>query len=268
MGDSGGYQVPDDAVIREIAPSDFTDRWEADSFGEALEKAERANPYGPDEQARCPTCLSVQQRKKRRKSRMEHRIETEWKCLSCHSHHDTLLPPLAERPVERAYAWLLDQQRRRDPDKTMPVNTPFEWTSRTDLKDPSDRLPVVAELPKRDVEALAIHLRRPWSDDDGLAYSEIAEWLPYSRQWVGERIRAWRDGDLRDLVADPTAGETEPTEESIDPSVAVARIGGDYDEVVAERTPDDDASADPFEYDDPVATDGGSPASRWDAYGT
>jgi hypothetical protein len=27
--------------------------------------------------------------------------------------------------------------------------------------------------------------------------------FPYSRQWIGERIRAWRDGEFRDLVADP-----------------------------------------------------------------
>ena len=53
------------------------------------------------------------------------------------------------------------------------------------------------------VTALALFCARPWRDESGPSYPDLAGVLPYSRSWIGERVRAWRDGEFRDLVADP-----------------------------------------------------------------
>jgi hypothetical protein len=67
-------------------------------------------------------------------------------------------------------------------------------------------------------------------------------------------------------VPDPTAADVEPAPSNdppIDPRAAVARIGGDYEDLVAERAGNTDASSDTGA----VATDGGR-RSRWGAYGS
>ena len=112
-----------------------------------------------------------------------------------------------------------------------PINK-FDWIGDDDLADPDER-GFDALLAGYDDETLievAIRLYQPWNDSNGPSYREIAEILPYGTGWIGPRIRAWRDGEYRELVADPTP--------SVDGDGATA-----------------------------VATDGGR-ASRWDAFGS
>ena len=73
---------------------------------------------------------------------MEHRLKEDWRCTAaCGKHFDEPLPPLNDRPVEHALKWLLDEQRRREPGDTMPINTGFNWLSPADLEDPTRPLP-------------------------------------------------------------------------------------------------------------------------------
>jgi hypothetical protein len=47
-----------------------------------------------------------------------------------------------------------------------------------------------------------IYLYRPWSPT-GPSYRDLESILPYSSDWVGDRVRAWKDGEYHDLVRDP-----------------------------------------------------------------
>jgi len=47
---------------------------------------------------------------------------------------------------------------------------------------------------------------RPW-DDEGVSYQQAARLVDYSREWVGNRVREWRDDyEHRELVENPTSG--------------------------------------------------------------
>ncbi|WP_435359510.1 hypothetical protein [Haloarchaeobius sp. DFWS5] len=60
----------------------------------------------------------------------------------------------------------------------------------------------------------AVRAAKPWTDDGGMTYREIADTsedgqesnglVPKSKSWVGERVREWTDGQHRDIVDDPT----------------------------------------------------------------
>ena len=53
----------------------------------------------------------------------------------------------------------------------------------------------------------AIKANRPWDDDGGMSYREIAEnrdLVDYGKGWVGSRVQEWKDGQHRELVPDPT----------------------------------------------------------------
>ena len=264
-----------------VVPDGFCDAWGADTIPEALAIAEGAPGTTPNEEKpRCnePGCWTTRLHVKTASRDIPNQVDTKYRCYNGH-HFDDPRPPIGECPREYALKWLDDQQRRRGIHiKTMPINTGFEWC--TDLKDPDERTPVLSQLDDETLTALAIRAYEPWRDG-GPSYREIASVMPYSRWWVGERVRAWGDGEHRDLVPDPTTGrdgehrdlvgdptaDTEPestAEPRIDPAVAVERIGGDYRELVAERTPDDAASAG----GSPAATDGGRETSRWRAYGS
>jgi len=53
-----------------------------------------------------------------------------------------------------------------------------------------------------------LRLYKPWDDDDPTTYKDVADVIEgYSKSWVGDRVNEWRDGDLRDLVPDPTEGD-------------------------------------------------------------
>lgn len=55
----------------------------------------------------------------------------------------------------------------------------------------------------------AIRACKPWDDDAGMKYREVAndDLVDYGKSWVGDRVREWRDGDHRDLVPDPRESE-------------------------------------------------------------
>jgi hypothetical protein len=77
--------------------------------------------------------------------------------------------------------------------------------------DPDDRSaaedPVARRLGTLDddtLAAIAIFCYRPWNHTDAEpSYRDIADSLPYSRDWVGSKVREWRDGDHREKVPDP-----------------------------------------------------------------
>jgi predicted RNA-binding Zn-ribbon protein involved in translation (DUF1610 family) len=78
---------------------------------------------------------------------------------------------------------------------------PFRWVDSGDLAErPLARL--LAELDDRQLTALAIYCYRPW-EDAGPSYRTLATIWPYSSDWIGDRVREWKDGDHRDLVRDP-----------------------------------------------------------------
>jgi hypothetical protein len=60
----------------------------------------------------------------------------------------------------------------------------------------------LAELDDRRLAALVIYLYRPWSPT-GPSYRDLESVVPYSSDWVGARVRAWKDGEFRTLVRDP-----------------------------------------------------------------
>ena len=226
-----------------VVPDGFCEAWGEESIPAALEAAERASgTTDRSEKPRCPACrVSTRIRKKQGKLEMPHQIDAGYKCQNpdCTAHFDDPAPPFEECPIEAAWIWLADNQHHREKFiKTMPINTGFDWC--TDLKDPDDRESIIpfADVERERAVELAIRMREPWTDG-GPSYDQIAELLPYEDSWVGHRVREWRDGDHRDLVADPTT------------------------EAEAERTPE----GDPFVYGRAVATDGGREESRWAAYG-
>lgn len=49
----------------------------------------------------------------------------------------------------------------------------------------------------------ALRAVKPWSENDGMSQSEAASLVDYSSSWVGDRVREWRGGEHRDLVAAP-----------------------------------------------------------------
>jgi len=65
------------------------------------------------------------------------------------------------------------------------------------------------EIERREAIRYALRLYKPWDDDDPTTYKDVADVIEgYSKSWVGDRVNEWRDGDLRDLVPDPTEEKT------------------------------------------------------------
>ncbi len=77
--------------------------------------------------------------------------------------------------------------------------------------------PSAEEVAKQTYIETAIRAAKPWTDDAGMNYRDIADTsgngeesnglVPYGKSWVGDRVREWKDGQHRDLVDDPR-GET------------------------------------------------------------
>lgn len=172
--------------IAEIAPDDFLSVWGASSYEEALKKAERAKTTTPtSERKRCPECRSQRVRRLSDKTRAKQQRKTDhdYLCTTCRHRFDS--PVFGEEPARQPTS---DGEESADP---------FEWVSGDDLEDPPVRR-VTQQLEELDDLALgilAVRLYAPWDDDDGPSYREISEVLPYSRQWVGERVRAWKNDD-------------------------------------------------------------------------
>jgi len=236
----------------DILPEQFREQYgDLETVADALRLAERQRSTTPDgERPKCPKCgsLSVEQRTER-SQRYKSDISA-WKCRASGCLHDF------DTPAEETTIPMTDERTNR-----------FEWIDDDEQREPDERSaldPLFAGLNEQTRTGLAIALCQPWHDP-GASYREAAVFFPHSRYWIGRRVREWRDGEHRELVPDPSA-EPDPApgdEPPIDPSVAVARIGGDYGELVPERTESNTASSGPTA----VATDGGR-RSRWDAYGS
>lgn len=256
----------------DLIPETFKREYRSfESVRDALEHQERLPSSTPEAaRARCPDCGST--------SITPHNTApdggpapADWKCTECKTWFDD-----PEKPTMNDYDTKKSTRFRwnREEDILLPENRSalgaapddFEWVAQDDLKDPDERgmNALFAGLDRETLLAVTIVLREPWRDS-GPSYPEIAELLPYADSWVGHRVREWRDGEHRDLVPDPTA-EPEPAPSNdppIDPRAAVGRIGGDYEELVDERTASSDASSGPAA----VATDGGR-RRRWGAFGS
>ena len=224
-----------------IVPDGFREAWGAVTIPGALEIAERAPGTNPRASfTRCPSCRSASIIEKDGEHVRVNRKPESFKCRVCNHHFDNPLPPLEDRPIELLWAWFADDQQNPKimfktsdgiPDEE--IETDFEWCNARALKDPANRRPVQAGLPEHVLTELAIRMAKPWSDERGETYEEIGETIGYSRQWVGYRIRAWKDGEHRELVEEP---EEEPAVE-------------------------------PAPSGEPAVADGGRSSSRWAAYG-
>jgi len=98
-----------------------------------------------------------------------------------------------------------DDQEDTVEDTHPDTHTDDEEPDPDDQEDTED--PVARRLGTLDddtLAAIAIYCYRPWNHTDAdPTYQEIAGRLPYSRQWVGERVREWKDGGHRQKVPDP-----------------------------------------------------------------
>lgn len=82
-----------------------------------------------------------------------------------------------------------------------------EERKRERLTGDTDPDPEVTE--KRVQRKVALKAVRPWSPNHGMSYREAAKLIDYSKDWVGETVRDWKDGYYQDLVDKPeeeTAG--------------------------------------------------------------
>jgi len=199
--------------LHPVVPADFCNRWDAETPQEALAKAEQAPTSTTGPRPACPGCGSVKIQPKTAVVEQSNQKPGDYRCTLCNLHFD-------------------------DPDETKimkhdPINK-FDWIGDDDLADPDERgfTPVLRGVDDETLTEVAIRVYRPWDDGAGPSYRDLAAIVPHGRYWVGDRVRAWKDGEYRELVADPT------------PSV--------------------DASSDATA----VATDGGAARSRWEAYGS
>jgi len=177
--------------IEEIAPDDFLSTWGASSYEEAIKEAEQAPTTTPDEELpRCPECESQRIKSKTEKHDGQGAKDGAYVCATCRNHFDD--------PVyfDDTAATVVD-----DPDDLAEKVGPFEWVDPDDLADPPLRRRLAA-LDDRRLAALVIYLYRPWSPT-GPSYRDLESVVPYSADWVGDRVRAWKDGKYHDLVRDP-----------------------------------------------------------------
>ena len=205
----------DQRPLDRIAPDDLPQRVDADvetvdAAVEYLHKfGESSTPR--DQRPRCPECGSVRIGPVTGDPRQydDDTGDYEYRCTNWHRFDDPA-PPAAE---------VDDAVELAEPDEI--ADNSFEWVTDDDLAEPPLRRQLAA-LDDETKTALAIYCYRPWNHrDDDPAYHELGHLLGYSRQWVGDRVRAWKDGDHRDLVRDPR------------PRVSLA-IDADAEEVSAE----------------------------------
>lgn len=73
------------------------------------------------------------------------------------------------------------------------------------LGEEEEAQPDVKDVERREAVRYALRLYKPWDDDDDTTYKDVARVIEgYSKSWVGDRVNEWREGELRDLVPDPT----------------------------------------------------------------
>lgn len=97
-----------------------------------------------------------------------------------------------------------------DTRESYPEHEASEFRIEMDDGDQDDG-PDPNQIERRQAIATAIRAAKPWRDDDGMSAREIStngqEIVTYSRTWVSDRLREWRQGDHRDVVDTPN-GET------------------------------------------------------------
>ena len=182
--------------LDEIVPDDFTDAYPGDTIAECLEYAHSQAPTTTpaSEVKRCPTCETrrVYPRGTAETMGPPREYDEAYKCANGHRFDD----PVYLDPEEDAAEEVVD-----DPDDLAEKVGPFEWVNPDDLADPPVRRRLAA-LDDRRLAALVIYLYRPWSPA-GPSYRDLESVVPYSSDWVGDRVRAWKDGEYHDLVRDP-----------------------------------------------------------------
>jgi len=195
---------------REVVPDEFVDSWGASSVEEALEKAEEAPTTTPaDERKRCPVCATQRVYPKPNKGDQSTRKPGEYVCTNRHHFDDPVFGDPADldlREEEEEPDSEGDGEDTDGEDTDGDTHTDDEEPdSEGDGEDTED--PVARRLGTLDddtLAAIAIYCYRPWNHTDAdPTYRDIAERLPYSRQWVGERVREWKDGHHREKVPDP-----------------------------------------------------------------
>jgi hypothetical protein len=181
----------DQRPIDRIAPDDLPQRVDADveTIDEAVEWLHKfgGSSTPPEERPRCPECQSqrVYPRDTDTSDGPPRDYDTPYVCANRHHFDD----PVYLDPEEVDHGAAEEE------------SDPFVWVTPDDLEEPPLRRQL-AELDDRRLAALVIYLYRPWSPT-GPSYRDLESILPYSSDWVGDRVRAWKDGDHRDLVRDP-----------------------------------------------------------------
>ncbi|MFC6875425.1 hypothetical protein [Halobellus marinus] len=195
--------------IDRIAPDGFADTWGADTVDDALEYAHKFGESSTprERRPRCPVdgCSTVRIAPLPGYDGQKD-YDADYKCEYGHR-FDSPAPPLAEvEDDDRDDGVDLADVRGVDLEAEpgdAADRDPFEWVDDDDLAAPPIRR-LVDAADDRTLTALAIFLYRPWAHTDAdPPYRELGALFGYSRQWVGERVRAWKDGEHRDLVRDP-----------------------------------------------------------------
>jgi hypothetical protein len=185
--------------IEEVAPDDFLDTWGASTYEEAFERAEQAETTTPPEdRKRCPNADCLSQRVRRKPGYDDqHQNQTEYVCTTCRFHFDD---PIVGEPDDADELIVADTSDGAE-ELVDSEADPFEWVAEDELEEPPISRQLAA-LDDRTLTALAIYLYAPW-EDGGPSYRDLATIWPYSPDWIGDRVRAWKDGEHRDLVRDP-----------------------------------------------------------------
>ncbi len=104
----GPDRIPEDAPIREIAPDDFCENWNADSIREALANAEAApSTTDPRAQQRCPSCLAA------RLTPLPEAPAYDWACTECNERHAAVLPSQRDAARQASHAAETDRDAAR-----------------------------------------------------------------------------------------------------------------------------------------------------------
>lgn len=185
--------------LAEIVPDDFTEYYPGDTIAECLEYAHRQAPTSTpaSEVKRCPTCGTqrVYPRGTDASAGPPREYDSAYKCARGHRFDD----PVFGDPEELD----LDADVGEEDTDTEDEEDPFVWVDPEDLAEP----PLTRQLAALDddtLAALAIYCYRPWNHTEAdPSYRELSRIFPYSRDWVGPRVREWKDGGHREKVADP-----------------------------------------------------------------
>jgi len=173
--------------IDRIAPNGFVDAYPGRTVDECLAYAHRQAPSTTpaSDTPLCPACGSQRVRRRnahKTKDQLQKDADPDWNCKNCRE--------FFEDPEYRGF----DLPRRVEDD--------FEYVDGSDLAEP----PFTRQLAQLDddvLAVLAIYCYAPWWPGTGMTGPELAEVFPYGPSWIQARVREWRDGAYRDLVADP-----------------------------------------------------------------